>query len=182
MSGSTRPLAEGSPSTGALTGSAGTITRSLALGGLVLCCLLVVLGALPAVGAGATTANSGQANVTVTTETTDGTVSATVRITNTGETTGRYAIQLVAEGDGLVAERDLRVPPNGTRQAAFEAEVSGTTTYVVYVNDVEIERFTATAPKESTASNERTVPGPIVVSLFGGVLFLIVGAALFRLS
>lgn len=175
MSGSTRPLAQG-------TRSAGAITRSLALGGLVLCCLLVILGALPAAGAGASATDSGQANVTVTTETTDGTVSVAVRITNTGETTGRYAIQLVAEGDGLVAERDLRVPPNGTRQAAFEAEVSGTTTYVVYVNNVEIKRFTVTAPTESAASNERTVPGPIVVSLFGGVLFLVVGTALFRLS
>lgn len=178
MSGSTRPRA---PS----TRSAGATTRSLALGALVLCCLLLVLAASPAVGAGAGTAESpesAQANVSVTTETADGTVSVAVRITNSGEATGRYAVEFVAEDDGQVAERDLRVPPNGTRQAAFDAETPGTTTYVVYVNDVEVERFTVTVPTESTASNDRELPGPIGVSLLGGTLLLVVGAALFRLS
>ncbi|MGZ0748497.1 hypothetical protein [Haloparvum sp. AD34] len=179
MSGSTRPLASS-------TRSAGTTARSLgALGALVLCCLLLSLGASPAVGAGAGTADSpesAQANVSVTTETADGTVSVAVRIVNTGEATGRYAIELVAEDDGLVAERDLRVPPNGTRQAAFDAEITEKTTYAVYVNDVEVERFTVTVPTESTASSEREVPGPVLVSLLGGTLLLVVGAGLFRLG
>lgn len=178
MSGPTRPRA---PS----TRSAGAPTRSLALGALVLCCLLLGLAASPAVGAGVGTAESpesAQANVNVTTETADSTVSVAVRITNSGDATGRYAIDLVAEDDGLVAERDLRVPPNGTRQAAFGAETSGTTTYVVYVNDVEVERFTATVPTASTASSGRELPGPIGVSLLGGALLLVGGAALFRLS
>lgn len=161
------------------------MSGSTRLRALVLCCLLLVLAASPAVGAGAGTAESSesaQANVSVTTETADGSVSVAVRIRNSGEATGRYAIQLVAEDDGPVAERDLRVPPNGTRQAAFDVEPSSTTTYVVYVNDVEVERFTATVPTESSSSSERELPGPIGVSLLGGTLLLVVGAALFRLS
>lgn len=156
--------------------------RTLALGTLVLCGLLVVIGTVPAFGSGTTAAAGGQANVTVSHDTTDGVASVDVRISNDGAETGRYTVELVAENTGAVAERDLRVPPNGTRLASFDVEVSETTAYAVYVNGIEIERFTVTAPEQSNPTDDRHTPGPIVVSLLGGAAVLGAGAVLFRLT
>lgn len=179
----TRSATSATRSAAPATRSAAPATRSFALVALALGCLVLVVGASPAVGTGtAASPESGQANVTVTTETADGSMSVAVRIANAGEATGRYAIELVESGGEVVARRDLRVPPNGTRQATFDAEPAGTTAYVVYVNDVAVERFTATAPTKSAASSERELPGPVVVSLLGGALLLVVGVALSRLS
>lgn len=156
--------------------------RTAALGLFALCCLLGVLGAATVAASGAAAADSGQANVTVATETSDGVLSVDVRITNEGEATGRYTVELVAADGGTVADRDLRVPPNGTRQTVFDAEVAGATEYAVYVNGVEVDRFTVTATERSPAGTDRQLPGPIVVSLLGGVVLLVTGSVLFRLT
>lgn len=162
--------------------ASGAVDATGAVGALVLGCLLAAVVGLSLAASGAAAADAGQANVTVVTESSDGVVSVDVRITNEGDATGRYGVELVAEDHGVVAERDLRVPPNGTRQAAFDVEASGTTTFALYVNSVEVDRFTVTAPVESTATDDRRLPGPIVVGLLGGVVILVAGAVLFRLT
>ncbi|MFB6221929.1 MAG: hypothetical protein ABEH90_10890 [Halolamina sp.] len=148
--------------------------RASPLAAFALCCVVAALVAVPALGA----ATAGGASVTVTTETTDGTLSVEVRLTNTGETAGRYTVELVRDEGGLVAERSLRVPANGTRQVVFDDEVSGTVSYTVYVNSVEVEAFTVTMATASTPTDDRRLPEPLLVGLLGAGVVLVIGPVL----
>lgn len=145
---------------------------------LALCCVAVALVAVPVLGA----SGSGGASVSVSTETSDGTLTVDVRLTNTGETTGRYTVELVRDGENLVAERTLRVPPNGTRQVVFDDEVAGTVSYTVYVNSIEVEAFTVTAATSTPAATDPRPSVPILVGLLGAGLVFVSGIVLFRLT
>jgi len=149
--------------------------RHPALATLALCVVALALVTAPVLGAGG-------ASVSVSTETADGTLTVTVQLTNSGETTGRYTVELVRDDGDLVGERTLRVPPDGTRQVVFDDEVAGTVSYTVYVNSVEVEAFTVTAATSTPVTADRRPSMPILVGLLGAGLVLVSGTVLFRLT
>ena len=139
--------------------------------------VLVVVGALPTgvVGAAAT----GQASVSVTTGTADGTLTVGVRITNRGDTDASYEVDLATDGE-TVASRDVRVPVDGTRQVVFERPVSDGGTYSVYVNDVLVEEFTTTTTATATERAATSSPVSSLKLALGVGLLLLGGIVLLR--
>jgi hypothetical protein len=138
---------------------------------------LLLVGALPVGAVG--TAGTGQASVSVTTETADGTLTVDVQITNRGDTDTRYGVDLATGGE-TVASRDVRVPVDGTRRVIFERSVSEGSTYSVYVNDVLVERLTPTATGTTTPrAAGSSLPGA-ELAVGTGLLLLVVVALLRR--